>query len=183
VSDNELTPLAGLLLQLAGDPRWASDDDLLFETLDAALYLGCIEAAGELQRLHSDPASSRCTRIRAAGILTERGCANLLSECLEFLRTGADPAMRDPRDSPRRRNATQREVIQAMTRYGRQHRALREVIVECLYEVSWRGLDEGLLLDEEAAYIPDYASHSVYVLSGAITHSDLDRWRLGQAGN
>lgn len=183
-ADNDLIPLGELLLRLARDPRWANgEDDVLFETLDTAIHLGCIEAATLLYQIYKDPLSSRCKSIRAAGILTERGCANLLSECLEFLLAGGEATRRDPRDSPRRRNTTQREVIQAVTRYGRQHTFLRETIVECLYEVSWRGLDEAELLDKEASYIPDYASHGVYILSGAITRSELDLWRLAHANN
>lgn len=183
LTEHEMTWLADVPLELAGDPRWASDEDLLFESLDTALHLGCGMAAGPLLQLYEDRQQPRCKRIRAAAILTERGQAHLLVPCLEFLLASSDSRSRDPRDSPKRRNTTQREVIQAVTRYGRQHRASREAIVEALYELSWRGLDESDHLGDDASYIPDYASHAVYVLSGAITRSELDRWRLAQTGN
>jgi hypothetical protein len=108
----------------------------------------------------------------------------VLPFCLELLRHGGS-MMSDPRDSARRRNDTQREVIDALERYGKAHRDERGKIAECLYELSCCDLeieDEDDELDELSCYIPDHASHALYTLMGIRGEGAVLEWKVQKVG-
>ncbi len=168
ILDSKLTQLAPALFELSGDPRWADSQPLMFDTLEVAAALGSSPALDRCRATYGDRQRSLCVRARAAAILLGNGQMDVLPFCLEALRASAE-AMRDPRDSARRRNETQREVIDALERFGREHREQRDRIAECLYELACCDLEtdeDDSELDELDCYIPDRASHALYALTG-----------------
>lgn len=209
--DHELTELAGVLYELAGDPRWICSPTILFYTLETALQLGSAPARAQLAAIEADEQASPCARARAAGILLARsGEVEMTARCFTFLRECTDPAKRDPRDDRFRRCSTQLEVIEALERFGRDFPEHRGRLADGLYEILWReeqvlfgggaqagcdGFDDDdgdgarhrvtAELDYEElaslASIPDRAGHALYSLTGAASRPELERWKRGDA--
>lgn len=169
ILETQLTQLAPALFELSSDPRWAESQPLMFDTLEVAAGLGSSPALDRCRAIYDDRQRSLCARARAASILLGNGQLDVLPFCFEALRNGADSMTQDPRDSAQRRNQTQREVIEALERFGREHREQRGRIAECLYELACCDLEtdeDDEELDELACYIPDRASHALYALTG-----------------
>jgi HEAT repeat protein len=197
VVDQHLTSLAGMLFELSRDPKWASSHAIAFATLETAVQLGGAAARDLLRALTVDVQQSPCTRMRAAGILLEHGHPELLASCLEALRRCREASAGDPRDPATRRTATAREMIDALERFGLEHRGERVAIAEGLAGFLERELeaeqgdpeggDEADEADEAAAdpfelpcYLPDHASHALYALTGRYLPAELEPWRVVQ---